>query len=151
MSTIFSPSACSWKPSNPQEKCFFHPKRRSAIKTKHQAATAVKGAVLTKRSFRRHTSVCSLVHLSKRSHAFRHFEEISLQFSQGSPVSGVPADWPPLQWDGGVPPVRLSPEKFDRSAGVRLEEIRPICADNETAWQGHNGNYFARDIVRPSN
>lgn len=28
MSTIFSPSACSWKPSNPWGKCFSHSKRK---------------------------------------------------------------------------------------------------------------------------
>lgn len=46
--------------------------------------------------------------------------------------------------NGGVPPARRSSEKFDRSAGIWLGEIRPICAGNETAWQGHNGNYIRR-------
>lgn len=33
-------------------------------------------------------------------------------------------------------------EEFDRSAGIWSGEIRPICAGNETAWRGHNGNYI---------
>lgn len=95
MSTIFSPSACSWKPSNPWGKCFSHSKRKSAIeKDEHQAGTAVKGVVLARRnkSFWWHTSICSLLHFSKRCHAFRYFK-ISMQFSQGTPLSSVPADW----------------------------------------------------------
>lgn len=45
----------------------------------------------------------------------------------------------------------LSSEKFDRSVIIWLGEIHPICAFNETAWQGHTGNYFARYIVLQSN
>lgn len=59
----------------------------------HQAGTAVKGVALARRneSFWWHTSICSLLHFSKGCHAFRYLE-ISMQFSQGTPPSTVPAD-----------------------------------------------------------
>lgn len=141
MSTIFSPSACSWKPSNPRGKCFSHSKGKSAReKDEHQAGTAVKGAALAllNESFWWRASICSRLHFSKRCHAFCYFE-ISVPFSRGAPPSSAPADWfawPPSQWNGGFPPARFSSEKFDHSAGIWLGEIHPICAHNETAWQG---------------
>lgn len=49
MSTVFSSSACTQKPSNPQEYCFFRSKKKKATKKDlHQAATAGKGAVLAR-------------------------------------------------------------------------------------------------------
>lgn len=74
MSTIFSPSACSWKPPNPWGKCLSHSKREKKGTIggdEHQAGGAVKGAVLARRiaSSWWRTSICSPLHFSKGCHA----------------------------------------------------------------------------------
>lgn len=157
MSTIFSPSACSWKPPNPWGKCLSHSKRE---KKAQQEEMNIKQGVQSKPQYWPAASrALGGAHPSVRLCIFqrgvtphRYFEKkISMQFSQGAPLSVAPADWfawPPFYFlsrqNGGVPPARRSSEKFDRSAGIWLGEIHPICAGNETAWQGHNGNYICQ-------
>lgn len=154
MSTIFSPSACSWKPPNPWGKCLSHSKREK--KHNRRRWTSSRGCSQRRSIGPPHRELLvAHIHLF----AFAFFKGVSrlaviskkfsMQFSQGALLSGAPADWfawPPFYFlsrqNGGVPPARRSSEKFDRSAGIWLGEIHPICAGNETAWQGHNGNYI---------
>ena len=170
MSTIFSPSACSWKPSNPQGKCSSHSKKQKGTIEESELVTS-SGDRSQRRSISppqpelfggTHPSVhfCIFQRGVSCLPLFRKF--FYAIFTRSSPRSGVPADWfawPPFffffsqgKWRYSTcQAAALSSEKFDRSPVMWLGAIRPICARNETAWQGHNGNYFARHIESQSN
>lgn len=159
MSTIFSPSACSWKPSNPWGKCFSHSKRKKRNRKRWTSSRDCS----QRRSISPPQWELLVAHIHLFTFAF--FKEVSClsviskflcNFSQGTPLSKR-ASWLICMATFffskmevfHLPGFLLG--SFDRSAGIWLGEIHPICADNETAWQGHNGNYFARHIVPQSN
>lgn len=161
MSTIFSPSACSWKPSNPQGKCFSHSKRKNTIEKDELITSSTDCSQRHSISPLQWELLVAHIHLF----TFAFFKEVSCLplfrnfyaiFTRNS--SEHRASWLicmatfSVKWRYSTCQApALSSEKFERSVVIWLGEIHPICADNETAWQGHNGNYFARHIVSQSN
>lgn len=152
MSTIFSPSAGSWKPPDPLGKCFSHWKGEKL--RERRWAAHIKRRLQSKRGISRrrcsvfvwHTSICSCC-------SFKDVSRLQyLEFSERSRRSAWFA-WPALQEDAGTPPA--GPHAFFWEVwslgGTWLGAIHPICTDNETAWQGHYSNYFARLNTSQSN
>lgn len=78
-------------------------------------------------SVRWHTSICLLLHSSKRCHTFQYLK-ISMQFSQGTPPN-LPADWFAwlcLQENWGISTCQapaLSSEEFDCSVLTFWERL----------------------------
>ena len=101
MSTIFSPSACSWKPSNPQGKCSSHSKKQKGTIEESELVTS-SGDRSQRRSISppqpelfggTHPSVhfCIFQRGVSCLPLFRKF--FYAIFTRSSPRSGVPADW----------------------------------------------------------
>lgn len=162
MSTIFSPSACSWKPSNPQGKCFSHSKRKNTIE-KDELITSSSDY-----SQRRSISPLQWELLVAHIHLFTlaffkevsclRYLEIPMQFLYKE-LLGAPHQLTDLH--GSVcntvevfhlPGSRsFFSEKFDRSVVIWLGGIHPICDDKETARQGRDSKYFAKHKMSQSN
>lgn len=163
MSTIFSPSAYLMKnPTIHRENVSPIPKGKSTIE-KDELLTSSVGCS-QKRSislpewelFWWHTSICSLLRFSKDVSCLPLFRKFRCYFTRNS--SERRAIWLicmatfAVRWRYSTCQASwLSYEKFDHSVVMWLGEIHPICPDNETAWQGHNSNYFVSRILSWSN
>lgn len=145
MSTIFSPSACSWKPSNPQGKGFFHSESKSTVEGNELRTSSSDYSQRRSISFWWHTSICSLVNSSERCRAFPYLDTW-MRFA-GSARSAAPADWSAwsrLSYSGGTPPPRHALFFLWAVRSPARNLIHPVCTHKEPDWQGHSSSYFAK-------
>lgn len=115
----------------------------------HQAADCSQRRCISPAAMRAvgwHASICSLLHFSKGCHAFPLLGNVCAVFTRERPRAPAPA---PAAWfctgrvcgevEALLPPGRSLRGSSTAPSVIGLREVRPICADDETTWQGHRG------------